>query len=78
MSFHMKIAAAKLGYPSSNIPLDRIDTHSYRAGGACAMKMAGFGDEIIIKWEDGCRRQMLSWNTFNSSYWGSLNVWQPK
>ena len=33
MSFHMKFAAAKLGYPSSNIPLDRIDTHSNRAGG---------------------------------------------
>ena len=42
--FHMKFAAAKLGYPSRNIPLDRIDTHSNRAGGACAMKLAGFDD----------------------------------
>ena len=35
MSFHMKLAAEKLGYPSRNILLDRIDTHSNRAGGAC-------------------------------------------
>ena len=47
MSFHMKCAAEKLGYPSSNIPLDRIDTHSNRAVGACEMKLAGFNDESI-------------------------------
>ena len=40
MSFHMKLAEAKLGYPSRKITLDRIDTHSNWAGGACAMKMA--------------------------------------
>ena len=34
MSFHMKLAAAKLDYPSRNIPLGRINTHSNRAGGA--------------------------------------------
>ena len=49
MSFHMKFVAAKLGYPSRNIPLDRIDTHSNRAGGACTMKLAGFDDESIGK-----------------------------
>ena len=27
MSFHIKFAAAKEGYPRRNIPLDRIDTH---------------------------------------------------
>ena len=52
----MKLAASKLGYSSRNIQLDRIDTHSNQAGGACAMKLAGFYDEIIRKWEDGCRR----------------------
>ena len=41
VSFHMKFAAEKLGYPRRNIPLDSIDTHSNREGGACAMKMAG-------------------------------------
>ena len=49
MSFHIKISAAKLGYPISNIPLDRIDTNLNRAGGACAMKLVGFDDEGIRK-----------------------------
>ena len=44
MIFHMKFSAAKLGYPSRNIPLDRIDTHSNQAGGACEMKLAVFYD----------------------------------
>ena len=45
----MKFAAAKLGYPSRNILLDRIDTDSKRAGRACAMKLAGFDYESIRK-----------------------------
>ena len=49
MSFHVKFAAAKLGYPSRNIPLDRIDTHSNRAGKACEMKLAVFDDDSIRK-----------------------------
>ena len=49
--FHMKFAAAKLGYLSRNIPLDRIDTHSNWAGGVCAIKLAGFDDESIRKME---------------------------
>ena len=51
MIFHMKLAAEKLGYPSRNIPLDRIDTHSNRAVGACATKLSGFDDENIRKME---------------------------
>ena len=49
MIFHMKFAAAKLGYPSRNNPLGRIETHSNRAGGACAIKLAVFDDESIRK-----------------------------
>ena len=49
MSFHMKFAAAKLGYLRRNILLDRIDTHLNCAGGACAMKLTGFDDESIRK-----------------------------
>ena len=44
MSCHMKFAAANLGCPSINIPLDRIDTHLNRSGMACTMKMAEFDD----------------------------------
>ena len=49
MIFHRKFAAEKLGYPSRNIHLDRLDTHSNRAGGACAVKLGGFDDESIRK-----------------------------
>ena len=49
MSFHMNFAAAKLVCPSRNIPLDRIDTHSNRSGGACAMRLAGFDNDSIRK-----------------------------
>ena len=47
MRFHMKFASENLGYPSRNILLDKIETHSNRAGGACAMKLAGFDEESI-------------------------------
>ena len=60
MSFNMKSAAEILGYPSRNIPLDRIDTHSNRAGGACAMKLEGFDDGSIRK----MRRWLPSLNDF--------------
>ena len=49
MIFHMKFAASKLVYPSRNILMDSIDAHSKREGGACAMKLAVFDDDIIIK-----------------------------
>ena len=43
-----KFSAQMLGYESRGIPIDRIDTHSLRSGGACALKLAGF-DEVVIK-----------------------------
>ena len=49
ISFYMKITAEKLGYPIRNILPDRIDTYSNQAGGACAMKLAGFDDGSIRK-----------------------------
>ena len=45
----MKFSAAKLGYPSVNILIDRIYTHLNWSGGACAMKLAVFDDESIGK-----------------------------
>ena len=56
----MKFASEKLVYPSSNIPLDSIYTHSNQAGGACVMKLAGFDDESIVK----MGRWLSSSNTF--------------
>ena len=49
MSFHMKFAAEKLGYPIRNIRLDRIETHSKQAGRAWEMKLTGFNDKSIRK-----------------------------
>ena len=56
ISFYMKITAEKLGYPIRNILPDRIDTYSNQAGGACAMKLAGF--------DDGSIRKMGIWLTY--------------
>ncbi len=46
----IKKAAAMLDYPSSRgIPIDRIDTHSLRIGGAFALSLAGYSDRQIQK-----------------------------
>ena len=49
ISFAMKYSAATLNYPARSIPIDRIDTHSNRSGGACALKLAGYDDSAIRK-----------------------------
>ena len=46
----VKWAAADLDYPCNRgIPVDRIDTHSLRIGGACALALAGYSDTQIQK-----------------------------
>lgn len=45
----LKTAAAVLGYPERGIPIDRIDTHSLRIGGANALSLAGWSDRHIQK-----------------------------
>ena len=46
----LKHAAAALDYPSKKgIPIDRIDTHSLRSGGANALALSGFSDREIQK-----------------------------
>lgn len=46
---NIKWAAAELDYPSRVIPSDRVDTHSYRGGGANALALAGYLDREIQK-----------------------------
>ncbi|MCP4748917.1 MAG: hypothetical protein GY874_22710 [Desulfobacteraceae bacterium] len=46
--FIVKLAAIALKYPERGIPIKRIDTHSLRAGGACALKLSGH-DKIQIR-----------------------------
>jgi hypothetical protein len=46
----IKKAAAMLDYPASRgIPIERIDTHSLRIGGANALSLAGYSDRQIQK-----------------------------
>jgi hypothetical protein len=46
----LKRAARVLNYPlTRGIPIDRIDTHSLRSGGANALSLAGFSDTQIQK-----------------------------
>ena len=46
----LKWAAADLKYPTTRgIPIDRVDTHSLRGGGANALHLAGYSDRQIQK-----------------------------
>jgi hypothetical protein len=50
ISSGLKMAAAALDYPScKGIPIDRIDTHSLRCGGANALALSGYSDRQIQK-----------------------------
>ena len=46
--FAIKFAARMLDYEARGIPLDRVDTHSLRSGGACALALAGYKDREIM------------------------------
>ena len=45
----IKVAATMLDYPERGIPIDRVDTHSLRGGGANALSLAGYSDRQIQK-----------------------------
>ena len=47
--YAVKFAATALKYPERGIPIDRIDTHSLRSGGACALSVAGYKEMDIMK-----------------------------
>ena len=47
---HMKYAAEMLQYPElKGIPVERVDTHSLRSGGANALSLSGYTDREIQK-----------------------------
>ncbi len=60
------MAAAALNYPSlKGIPINRIDMHSLRNGGANALALSGYSDMQIQKWVGGreqCLRNKLGKN----------------
>jgi len=46
----LKLAAGQLEYPAERgIPIERVDTHSLRSGGANALALAGYSDTQIQK-----------------------------
>ena len=50
LSKGLKMAAAALDYPAcKGIPIDRVDTHSLRCGGANALALSGYSDRQIQK-----------------------------
>jgi hypothetical protein len=49
ISAALKMAALALGYPGRGFPIERIDTHSLRSGGANALSLAGYSDRQIQK-----------------------------
>jgi hypothetical protein len=49
ISTALKTAALVLAYPSRGFPVERIDTHSLRSGGANALSLAGYTDRQIQK-----------------------------
>jgi hypothetical protein len=50
VSKELKAAATVLEYPTAKgIPIDRIDTHSLRSGGANALSLSGYSDTQIQK-----------------------------
>jgi hypothetical protein len=62
VSAGLKMAAAALDYPASRgIPIDKIDTHSLRIGGANALSLAGYTNRQIQKM--GRWRGETLWNT---------------
>ena len=47
---NLKLAATALDYPAARgIPIDRVDTHSLRGGGANALSLSGYSDRQIQK-----------------------------
>jgi hypothetical protein len=50
MRLSIKKAATILQYPANKmIPIERIDTHSFRSGGANALSLSGYSDREIQK-----------------------------
>jgi hypothetical protein len=50
ISKHLKLAAGLLHYPTQKgIPIEQVDTHSLRGGGANALALLGFSDTQIQK-----------------------------
>ena len=59
ISVALKCAARELDYPATRgIPIERIDTHSLRGGGANALSLNGYSDPKFKNWGGGKESQL--------------------
>ena len=50
MSAALKFATTALNYPYlKGIPIDKVDTHSLRSGGANALSLVGYSNKDFLK-----------------------------
>ncbi len=58
----LKLAAFALQYPARGFPIERIDTHSLRSGGANSLALNGYSDREIQKmgrWRSGTFKEYI-------------------
>jgi hypothetical protein len=74
----LKLAATALDYPAcKGIPIDRIDTHSLRCGGANALALSGYSDRQIQKmgrWRSATFLEYIKESLFEFSAGMSTNM----
>ncbi len=67
ISTALKQAATALEYPLvKGIPIERINTHSLRSGGANALALSGYSDTQIQKWDAGAEQHSRNMYGTNS------------
>lgn len=78
ISAGLKLAAAALDYPGcKGIPIERIDTHSLRCGGANALALSGYSDRQIQKmgrWRSATFLEYIKESLFEFSAGMSTNM----
>lgn len=78
ISSALKLAAAALDYPScKGIPIDRVDTHSLRCGGANALSLSGYSDREIQKmgrWRSATFLEYIKESLYDFSVGMSTNM----
>ncbi len=77
----LKTAATLLSYPTTKgIPIDRIDTHSLRSGGANALSLSGYSDREIQKmgrWRSATFKEYITeqLSCFSSGMSRNMKTW---
>jgi hypothetical protein len=59
----LKVAVATLNYPAQKgIPIDHVDTHSLRSGGANVLALSGFTDmqiQKMVRWKGATFKEYM-------------------